>query len=105
MFVNKFAEIEEAAGQKAFVESNVLPTQMSREAKAKLEEMGVEFLGKTKGTRIFQDVKLPDGWSRIATEHTMWSELLNEKGEVVAEVFYKASSHDKRAELQMRMGV
>ena len=44
-------------------------------------------------------VKLPAGWKKQATDHSMWSKLLDESGAVVASIFYKAAFYDRIAEM------
>jgi hypothetical protein len=47
---------------------------------------------------------LPDGWQKRATDHDMWSELVDADGVVVASMFYKAAFYDRRAFLRMKDG-
>jgi hypothetical protein len=46
---------------------------------------------------LFWNVQLPEGWEIKATDHTMWNELLDNKGRRRASFFYKASFYDRDA--------
>lgn len=90
---------QEAAGQRSFVKSETLPTQMSREDRAALEAAGVVFGEVVQGDELFQFVQLPEGWKKTATEHPMHSDLLDDKGRKRAGIFYKAAVYDRDARL------
>lgn len=94
-------EAQEAQGQRDLVHSETLPTEMSAEAKAALEALGVKFGGGVEGDPQFQYAELPAGWKKAPTDHSMWSDLLNEKGEKVAAIFYKAAFYDRSAFLSL----
>jgi hypothetical protein len=86
---------QEKTGQESFVESTTLPTVIS--GKEILEAAGVKFLGLVEDDALFQYVQLPAGWKKVATDHSMWSTLVDEKGRERASIFYKAASYDRRA--------
>lgn len=90
-------EAQEAAGQRELAESTQLPTKIPPDQKAKLESMGVKFLGPTEGDRLFQNVELPKGWQKKPTGHSMWTDLVDDKGNKVAAIFYKAAFYDRDA--------
>lgn len=46
---------------------------------------------------LFWNVGLPEGWEIKATDHTMWNELIDNKGRKRAEFFYKAAFYDRDA--------
>ena len=96
---------QEAQGQKSFVNSETLPTDMARhgdyDAKAILEAAGVKFLGEVEGDPMFQYVELPAGWKKAPTDHSMWSKLLDDKGRERASIFYKATFYDRSAHLSL----
>lgn len=50
---------------------------------------------------IFLAVTLPAGWSIKATGHSMWSDLIDDKGRKRAGIFYKAAFYDRSARLHM----
>lgn len=87
-------EMQEAQGQRSFVASETLPMDGP---KAPLEAAGVKFLHPVEGDPIFQFVQLPEGWKKKATDHAMWSELVDDKGRKRAGIFYKAAFYDRSA--------
>lgn len=90
---------QESDGQKSFVNSETLPTDMQGDAKAVLEAAGVKFLGVIEDDPMFQYVELPDGWKKVATGHSMWSDLVDDKGRKRAGIFYKAAFYDRSAHI------
>ncbi len=86
-----FLEQRERLGQMAFVNSEDLPVQMNPKARLALEKAGVKFPQSVKREALFQRVQLPKGWKKVATNHEMWSNLLDSDGRVRAIIFYKAS--------------
>lgn len=96
----KAIERQEAKGQQELVNSEVLPTDCNNWPK--LRELGVVMSGSVAGDDMFMSVTLPAGWTKKATDHSMWSELLSEKGEVVADIFYKAAFYDRRAHMSVK---
>jgi hypothetical protein len=102
---------QEAQGQQSLVGSDTLPTDMGRhsdyDTKAILEAAGVRFLGVVEGDEMFQYVELPGGWVKKPTDHSMWSNLVDDKGRERASIFYKAAFYDRRAHINLttRFGV
>jgi hypothetical protein len=94
-------EAQEAAGQRDLVSSDTLPTEMRPGEKEVLETAGVKFLGPVQGDSLFQYVELPKGWSKRPTEHSMWSDLVDDKGRKRAGIFYKAAFYDRGAHLHL----
>lgn len=88
-------EAQEARGQAELVASDTLPTK----GLEKLKEIGVEIIGPVEGDDLFSFVRLPPGWSKQATGHSMWNKLLDEKGRERASFFYKAAFYDRRAHI------
>ena len=93
-------ERQEADGQRSFVASETLPKEMlhgcTREV---LEKMGIKF--GSDADELFVSVRLPEGWSKQATGHSMWSDLLDEKGRRRAAIFYKAAFYDRSAHISL----
>lgn len=102
---------QEAQGQRSFVGSDTLPTDIGRysdyNTKAILEAAGVKFLGVVEGDDMFQYVDLPRGWKKMATDHSMWSKLVDDKGRERASIFYMAAFYDRSAHMSLstRFGV
>lgn len=91
-------EASEAAGQSEFVNSEQLPVEGSDHPA--FAAMGVVMGKPTPGDPIFRDAKLPPGWRKKATDHSMWSHLVDEKGRERAAIFYKAAFYDRSAHMQ-----
>lgn len=88
-----YIEGMEAAGQRQLVSSDVLPTSRGKDD---------EFiaLGFTFGDRVddlFRKATLPPGWARRPSDHSMWSYIVDEKGNDRVAVFYKAAFYDRDA--------
>ncbi|MDP3917651.1 MAG: hypothetical protein Q8Q30_00550 [Candidatus Woesebacteria bacterium] len=91
---------QESAGQQSFVSSDTLPTDLR--GKEVLEAEGVKFLGPVEGDDIFQYVELPEGWKKVPTDHSMWSNLVDGAGRIWASIFYKAAFYDRSAHASAR---
>jgi hypothetical protein len=89
-------EAQEAAGQVMFVANSTLPKECPR---AELERMGVKF-GDDQDD-LFVKVTLPAGWKKQATDHAMYSDLLDDKGRKRGSIFYKAAFYDRRADMHL----
>ena len=90
---------QEADGQRSFTTSDTLPTRMGEDDRKVLEQAGVVFGGQVSGDEMFTYVTLPTGWKKIATSHSMWSDLVDDKGRKRASMFYKAAFYDRSAHL------
>jgi len=101
-------ELQEALGQRRLVASSQLPTdglngnpwgrKSDVRPQAYLESLGFEF-GEVDD--IFINVNLPEGWKIEATEHSMWSELIDPQGRNRAGIFYKAAFYDRSAKFTL----
>ena len=87
-------ERQEAAGQASFVAQETLPIECP---KTELETLGFVF-GEPKDD-LFVAVTFPDGWTKKATDHSMWSDLLDPKGRKRGAMFYKAAFYDRNAHM------
>jgi len=94
-------ERQEAAGQRTFVASETLPSSMGVNGRAVLEAAGVQFGEVVVGDPLFINASLPNGWKKIATDHSMWSRLVDDKGRERASIFYKAAFYDRNAALSV----
>lgn len=95
-------EAQEASGQDQLVNSNVLPTKCPQADRKILEAAGIKFGEPHKGDPLFCTAVLPKGWKKRATDHTMWSELVDENGKVRATIFYKAAFYDRDAFIRLK---
>ena len=50
---------------------------------------------------LFVEVTLPAGWKKEATDHSMWSKLVDDKGRERASIFYKAAFYDRDAHINI----
>lgn len=89
-------EKQEAAGQVDFVRNATLPKDCDR---SMLALAGITF--GADADDLFVNVQLPDGWKKQATSHSMWSDLLDDKGRKRASIFYKAAFYDRNAHMSM----
>lgn len=92
-------EAQEAAGQVIFVNSETLPKEMLGCNRKQLEDMGIVF--GSDADDLFVNVTLPKGWKKQATEHSMHSDLLDDKGRKRAGIFYKAAFYDRNAHMRL----
>ena len=90
---------QEAQGQKELVKSDTLPTENLEACRKMIEKAGGKIGPIVVGDPLFTVVDLPKGWTKRATEHSMGSELLDEKGRVRATIFYKAAFYDRNARI------
>jgi hypothetical protein len=95
-------EIQETQGQMELVNSTCLPVACDHNEKRVLQEAGVIFDEPLQDDPIFCNAILPAGWSKRATNHSMWSELVDETGRVRATIFYKAAFYDRSAHLSIQ---
>lgn len=89
-------ERQEAAGQAELCRTEVLPKECPR---AELEKFGVVF--SDDHDDLFVNVTLPAGWKKQPTDHSMWSDLIDDKGRKRAAIFYKAAFYDRSAHMNL----
>jgi hypothetical protein len=96
---------QEARGQAELTASQVLPTKgLHEESIAKMLDY---FAFKVKGyatghngeDQLFTEVVFPEGWSIVASDHSMWSYLVDPQGRKRASIFYKAAFYDRDAHI------
>ena len=92
-------EAQEAAGQKDFVAKSTLPKEMTNVTRKQLKAIGFVFGNDVDD--LFVEVTMPNGWKKQPTEHSMWSDLLDDKGRKRAAIFYKAAFYDRSASLYL----
>lgn len=96
MGTSRAIEHQEETGQRELVNDEVLPTKLNGQ-KPLLEKLGFQFLGEVKDDLLFQHVEMPAGWRKRATDHSMWSELVDAQGRKRGMIFYKAAFYDRDA--------
>lgn len=93
-------EAQEASEQKRFVRSTTLPKKIAHgNTREQFETVGIKF-GED-ADDLFVNCELPFGWTKRPTEHSMWSELVDEKGRVRALIFYKGAFYDRNAHMSL----
>jgi len=97
---------QEAQGQAELINSEVLPTDrgasFGRDCTAVLEGFGIKFGEVVEGDPLFQHCTLPQGWKKVATNHSMGSLLVDDKGRERASIFYKAAFYDRKAHMNLK---
>lgn len=94
---------QEVAGRRELVNSEVLPTQINGihgykfDIKKALTDIGFKFGEQVDGDSLFQQVELPSGWKKVATDHSMWSKVVDDKGRERLSIFYKTVFYDRDA--------
>jgi len=96
-------EAQEKQGQKNFINSTTLPKDIrgarNENPHVILANFGIVF-GED-ADDLFCYVSLPNGWKKVPTNHSMWSDLIDEKGRVRANIFYKAAFYDRSAHMHL----
>lgn len=98
-------EAQEAAGQAMLCAAAQLPKEMRGCTREQLQAIGFKFGADV--DELFVTCTLPPGWKKQATDHSMHSDLLDDKGRRRASIFYKAAFYDRRADMGMsqRFGI
>jgi len=90
-------EAQESRGEEELLASAILPTNVH--GREKLEAQGVMFGEPLPDDPLFCYARLPAGWKKRATDHSMWIEIVDNEGTVQAKIFYKAAFYDRSATL------
>lgn len=61
-----------------------------------LEKLG--FVFGDNADDLFVNVRFPEGWRKSPTDHSMWTDILDEKGRKRGSIFYKAAFYDRSAD-------
>lgn len=93
-------EAQEAQGQRELVASRRIPTGMRNVTAEQMTALGFVLGDPDPADPIFRPATLPGGWTWRATDHSMWSEILDARGRRRFEVFYKAAFYDRSAFLR-----
>lgn len=97
---NNAIEASEARGQRELVNAQRLPTQGCDDAV--LTALGFVLGPPDAADPIFRPATFPPGWRLQATDHSMWSNLLDAAGRTRAAVFYKAAFYDRKAHMYLK---
>ena len=94
-------EAQEAKGQSELVASSQLPRKCNEpfhtNATEQYHKMGIKTFTTSKGDDLFIGVSLPKGWEIKPTDHSMWNNLVDDKGRIRATIFYKAAFYDRES--------
>jgi hypothetical protein len=105
-------EAQEKSGQLEQAEKQTLPLELGSKYGGSLAEhrkpweaLGFKFGNTVDG--IFVETIFPAGWKKVTTDHSMWSDIVDEKGRKRGSIFYKAAFYDRsaHAHLACRFGV
>ncbi|WKV74743.1 hypothetical protein AW27_026420 [Streptomyces sp. PCS3-D2] len=91
---------QEKRGQQQLVNSDRLPTEI-RGDRAEFEALGFTLGDPDPADPLFAPATLPAGWTREASDHDMWSYILDELGRRRVAVFYKAAFYDRSAGMSL----
>lgn len=98
-------EAQEKAGQLEQAALETLPIDLGgyrRDgtlARTDWERLGFQFGMEI--DELFVQAKFPPGWSKRPTDHSMWSDVIDDKGRVRGLIFYKAAFYDRRANARL----
>lgn len=90
-------ERQEKQGQMDQSFAETLPVDMGKH-RPDFEKLGFVF---GKADNLFIEAKFPKGWRKKPTDHSMWSDLLDDKGRKRGMIFYKAAFYDQRAHVHL----
>lgn len=102
-------EAQEKRGQieQSFAETLPIAGTSSEEQRKNFEALGFVFaLDRTAAQnqgrgKLFVDCKFPKGWRKKPTDHSMYSDIVDEQGRKRGVIFYKAAFYDKRADCHL----
>jgi hypothetical protein len=92
---------QERAGQAQVVNSEQLPADLNGDDQADFEALGFTFGEADPGDPLFRPATLPEGWTREASDHHMWSYVVDQLRRRRVAVFYKAAFYDRRAFMRL----
>ena len=102
-------EYQEAQEQAAMVANARLPKEtQSRQSTVSDNYTAVQTIFDTLGIKtlgefdeLFWNVELPKGWKIVPTDHSMWSNVVDQEERVRISVFYKGAFYDRRAHFSL----
>lgn len=99
-----YIEGMEADGQRQLVNSDRLPTSNRRvgcDSDEAFLALGFTFGAPDPDDPLFRPATLPPGWARQASDHSMWSYIVDEHGRRRVAIFYKAAFYDRDAFMRL----
>lgn len=102
-------EAQEKQGQIEQSFSDTLPVDgtSTEDARKQFEVLGFIFkMDRTAAQNqgrdeIFVGVQFPKGWRKSPTDHSMWTDLLDDKGRKRGSIFYKAAFYDRSTYIRL----
>jgi hypothetical protein len=85
-------EEQEAQGQQNLIKSTALPIEGDWDT---LTRWGIVRGEQT--DNLFCHCTLPEGWKKVATDHSLWSNLVDARGLIRVNIFYKTAFYDRNA--------
>jgi hypothetical protein len=92
-------EAQEKRGQSEVVRSEQLPVRSGGDQQ--YLDLGFTFGEADKRDPLFRPATLPAGWKKQATDHSMWTEIVDELGRKRVAIFYKAAFYDRDAHMYL----
>jgi hypothetical protein len=89
----------ERQGQRQMVASTTLPTDLGLSSEADFTALGFTLGPVVTGDPLFREATLPDGWSRVGSEHAQGSHIVDERGLQRVTIFYKSAFYDRVAHM------
>jgi hypothetical protein len=87
------------SAQRLLVSSDLVPMQIGGAQLWELEQMGFVFGAQTH--RLFMHAQFPEGWKKVATDHPLHTDVVDEMGRRRAGIFYRADLCNQRADMTM----
>lgn len=91
---------QERQGQRELVHSDRLPTD-TRSTDAEFAALGFTFGEPDQRDPMFRPATLPEGWVKQASDHDMWSYVVDVQGRRRVSCFYKAAFYDRSAFMRL----
>lgn len=99
----RYIDNMEAQGQRELVAEMVLPIKGIDDYRegGPYASLGIKVgeRASADADELFVKVELPPGWTKVATSHSMWSDIVDERGRPRIGVFYKAAFYDRDAHI------
>lgn len=89
-------DAQEARGQQQLLTSDRLPTELRGE-RAEWEGLGFTFGEPDPADPLFMPATLPNGWSKQASDSTLWTHISDQFGRRRVSILYKAALYDRHA--------
>lgn len=91
----------EAQGASEMLRATTLPSEILYATPEDFEALGFVFGDLVDGDPLFRHAELPAGWAKQPTGHSMWTDIVDDRGLPVGAIFYKAAFYDRKAHLSL----